>query len=170
MIADHDIEWLTEQDFWKNNLLAQIWAKWFRIRSNTSFFLLFSQVWMLSSQVKFSSFAIFSSLVFLKIAYKDTLQQFLTSSRGKIPEKIFEGTNLGQRGQNWSQNYNLGQNCWNKIENLFFSEKTPLPSWHYFILVYETTKWAIKSFIWVYTSPKGDSSSSFECVTISFAY
>ena len=23
--------------------------------------------------------------------------------------------------------YNLGQNCWDKIENLFFSEKTPLP-------------------------------------------
>ena len=23
--------------------------------------------------------------------------------------------------------YNLGQNCWDKIENLFFREKTPLP-------------------------------------------
>ena len=98
------------------------------------------------------------------------MQQFLTSSRGKIPKKFFEGTNFGQRGQNWSQNYNLGQNGWNKIENLFFSEKNPIPSWHYFILVYKTTKGAIKSFIWVYTSHKGDSSSSFECVTISFAY
>ena len=28
----------------------------------------------------------------------------------------------------WKLFYILGQNCWDKIENLFFSQKTPLPS------------------------------------------
>ena len=52
-------------------------------------FLLFSQVWF---------------IVFLEIAYNNTVQQFLTSIRGKIYEKKFGGPNLGQRDQNWAQN------------------------------------------------------------------
>ena len=42
-------------------------------------------------------FAIFSfgSLVFLEIEYNDSLQQFITSSRGKTHEKKFWGPNLG---------------------------------------------------------------------------
>ena len=51
-------------------------------------------------------FAIFScSLVFLKIAYSDSLQQCLTSSRGEIHEKSFWGPTLGQNGQNGSRNW-----------------------------------------------------------------
>ena len=38
------------------------------------------------------------SLVFLEIAYKDSLQQCITSSRGKTHEKKFLGPNLGKNG------------------------------------------------------------------------
>ena len=58
----------------------------------------------------------------------------------------------------WKLFYNLGQNCWDKIENLFFSEKTPLPPnqccWQSFRLL--TTKlgqiqhwyWGVRGRIW----------------------
>ena len=54
--------------------------------------------------------------------------------------------------------YNLGQNCWDKIENLFFREKTPLPPsqccWQSFRLL--ATKlgqsqhwyWGVRGRIW----------------------
>ena len=45
----------------------------------------------------------FGSLVFLEIVYNDSLQQFLTSSRGKSHENIW-GPNLGKTSQNRSQN------------------------------------------------------------------
>ena len=55
-------------------------------------------------------FAIFSSwarlLVFLEIVYNHSLQQCLTSRKGKIDEEDFWGPHLGQRGQNQAQNYN----------------------------------------------------------------
>ena len=42
------------------------------------------------------------TLVFLEIAYSDSLQQCLTFSRGKIYEEKFWGSNLVERDQNWS--------------------------------------------------------------------
>ena len=44
----------------------------------------------------FRYFVGFGSLVFLEIAYRDSLQQCLTSSRGKIHEKEIRGPNLDQ--------------------------------------------------------------------------
>ena len=49
----------------------------------------------------FCHFLEFGSLVFLEIAYNDSLQQFLPSSAGKTHESIFGGPNLGQTSQNW---------------------------------------------------------------------
>ena len=54
-------------------------------------------------------FAIFLSLEhklksFLKIAYNDSLRQWLTSSRGETHEKNLGGSNLGRTGQNRVQN------------------------------------------------------------------
>ena len=51
----------------------------------------------------FPHFLEFGSLVFLEIVYNDSLQQFLTSSRGKSHENIW-GPNLGKTSQNRSQN------------------------------------------------------------------
>ena len=48
----------------------------------------------------FPHFREFESYVFLEMTYDDSLQQFLTSSRGKIHEKSFWGTNLGPAGHN----------------------------------------------------------------------
>ena len=48
------------------------------------------------------NFFVFWSLVFLEITYSDSLQQCLTSSRGKYHEKNFWGLNLGQTSQNSS--------------------------------------------------------------------
>ena len=42
----------------------------------------------------------FGSLVFLEISYSDSLQKFLTLSRGKTHEKTFWVPNLGQKSQN----------------------------------------------------------------------
>ena len=57
-----------EKKFW--------WAKWAKIGPKTSFFFIFSS---------------FGSLVFLEIAFNNTLQQCLTCSIGKIHEnKFFE--------------------------------------------------------------------------------
>ena len=52
----------------------------------------------------FFHFLEFGSLVFLEIAYYDSLQQCVTSSRGKTQEKKFWGPNLGETSENWAQN------------------------------------------------------------------
>ena len=57
------------------------------------------------SETSFFHFLKCGPFVFLKIALNDSLQQCLTSSRGKSLEKIFWGPNLGQRGQHQAQNY-----------------------------------------------------------------
>ena len=57
---------------------AQIWAKWAKI-----------------------VFTVFSGLVFLEIAYNDSLQEFLTSIRGITHEKSFLGPDLGQN-RSWN--------------------------------------------------------------------
>ena len=46
----------------------------------------------------FCHFLKFGSLVFLEIAYNDSVKQCVTSSRGKIHKKVFGGPNLCQRG------------------------------------------------------------------------
>ena len=51
----------------------------------------------------FCYFIKFGSLVFLEIAYNDSLEQCLTTSRDKTCQKNW-GPNLGQIGQNWAQN------------------------------------------------------------------
>ena len=48
----------------------------------------------------FGHFFEFGLLVFLEIAYNDSLQQCITSSRNKTHEKKFGGPNLGQTSQN----------------------------------------------------------------------
>ena len=59
-------------------------------------------------------------LVKLKVAFKDTM---FWSWIWALIHKQF-----GRRGfQKILTTYNLGQNCWGQIENLFFSEKSPLP-------------------------------------------
>ena len=67
----------------KKNFGAQIWLKGTKIGPETSFFYHFLK---------------FGLLIFVAIAYNDSLQQCVTCSRSKILEKIFLG------GQNWSQN------------------------------------------------------------------
>ena len=52
----------------------------------------------------FCYFLKFGSLVFLESTNSDSLQQYLTSSRGKIHEKNLQGPNLGERGQSQAQN------------------------------------------------------------------
>ena len=52
----------------------------------------------------FCYFLKFGSLVFLESINSDSLQQCLTSSRGKIHEKNLQGPNLGERGQSQAQN------------------------------------------------------------------
>ena len=73
----------------EKKLRAQIWAKGAKIRPKTRFFVIFFQ---------------FCLLVFLELACNDSLQQCLTSNRGKIQKKKFWGPNLGQRSQNQAQN------------------------------------------------------------------
>ena len=46
----------------------------------------------------FCNFLKFGSLVFLEIAYNVSLQQYITSSRGKAHKKKLWGPNLGQNG------------------------------------------------------------------------
>ena len=48
----------------------------------------------------FLPFSKFGSVVSLEIAYSDSLQQFITSSRDKVHEKNLWGPNLGQ---NWTK-------------------------------------------------------------------
>ena len=64
----------------KKNFGDQIWAK---VEYKTRFFCHFLR---------------FGSLVFLEIAYNDSLQQCITPSRGKNHKKIFWEPNLGQKG------------------------------------------------------------------------
>ena len=60
---------------------AQLWAKEAKIRSKTRFFCHLLQ---------------FGLLVYLEIAYNDSLQQCIASSRGKTHEKKNLERNLGQ--------------------------------------------------------------------------
>ena len=55
----------------------------------------------------FGHFLKFDSLVYLEVAYNDSLQQFLTSSRDKTRKIFFLDTNLGQRGQDQALLCNL---------------------------------------------------------------
>ena len=61
--------------FLKKKLEILIWAKWSKIKPETS--------------------PKCGLLVFLEIAYNDSLQQCITSSKGKTHEKNFGGPNLG---------------------------------------------------------------------------
>ena len=63
--------------------LKKNWRIWAKIGPKTRFFCHFLK---------------FGSLVFLETAYCDSLQQCLTSSRGKIHEKNFLGLKFGPKG------------------------------------------------------------------------
>ena len=53
----------------------------------------------------FCYFIEFGSYALLEVAYSDSFQQCLTSSRDNDPKrKLGEGTDLGQTGQNWARN------------------------------------------------------------------
>ena len=52
----------------------------------------------------FCHFIKFGLSVFLEIAYNDSLQQCLKSSRGKTHEKYFGGPNFDKTSQNWARN------------------------------------------------------------------
>ena len=78
MIADYDIKWLTKPDFLKNKIGDP----------------------NLAHNEIFRHFLLFVSLVFLEMAYNNSLQQCLTSRRGKVCEKNVWGPNLGQKSQN----------------------------------------------------------------------
>ena len=68
---------------------AQLWAKEAKIRSKTRFFCHLLQ---------------FGLLVYLEIAYNDSLQQCITSSRGKTHETDFWGTKFGlKRARIWPE-------------------------------------------------------------------
>ena len=57
--------------------------------------------------------------------YQSELVEFKASSELACISMLF--SNLGRYFQKISITYNLGQNCWDKIEGLFFSEKKPSP-------------------------------------------
>ena len=59
-----------------------------------------SQDWIISF-FWYCTWLQYCSLLFLEIAHNDSLQQFLTSSRGKTPEKRFWDPRLDQ---NWAWN------------------------------------------------------------------
>ena len=69
------------QIFEEKKLAAQIWAKWAKIRLKTKLFCHFLK---------------FGSLVFLETPDNDSLQQCITSSRGKVHGKEFSGPKIGQ--------------------------------------------------------------------------
>ena len=52
----------------------------------------------------FCHFLKFGSLVFLEIAYNDSLQQCMTFSRDKAHEEKIEAQILAKTDQNWDQN------------------------------------------------------------------
>ena len=112
------------QIFWGKKLAAQTWAKWAKIKPKTKFFVIFSSLVHLFSLKLHTMIACNNVqhlaevkpmkkvlehkfgpkepklgpklvLVFLEIAYNDSLQQCITSSRGKSLEKKFWGENLG---------------------------------------------------------------------------
>ena len=72
MIAYQDIQWQTNLYFWKK----KNWRPEFRFEGCK-----------LGPKWGFHHFCEFGSLIFLKIAYRDSLQQFLISSRGKTDGK-----------------------------------------------------------------------------------
>ena len=55
----------------------------------------FGPKWSKSGPKSFCHFLKFGTLVFLEIGYSDSLQQYLTSSGGKMHEKSFWDANLG---------------------------------------------------------------------------
>ena len=63
------------------------------------------KIWRPEFSFFYCHFIKFGLLVFLEIAYNNSLEQFLTPARSKIYEKIFWGPNLGQRGQNRAWNF-----------------------------------------------------------------
>ena len=78
---------IVRDDSWPWYLVTdRIWAKWAEIRPKTGFFLPFSQV-------------------FLEIACNDSLQQCITSSRGKPHKKVFGDQIWAEAGQNLAWNY-----------------------------------------------------------------
>ena len=70
--------------------MVRIWAKVAKVWPDTSFF--------------FSHFLKFGSLVFLEIAYNNSLQQYLTSNRGKTYAKKIGSPTFGQTAQNRARN------------------------------------------------------------------
>ena len=70
-------------------MAARIWAKWAKIGPETRFFCYFLK---------------FGSLVILEIAYNDSLQQCITSSRDKIHKENFWDQIWVKTGQNQAQN------------------------------------------------------------------
>ena len=86
MIACNNAEYLIVVKPMKKIFGDQIWAK-------------------IGPETRFSPhFFKFGSLVFLEIAYNDSLQQFITSSNGKTLEKIFRDQIWAIMGQNHAQN------------------------------------------------------------------
>ena len=73
----------------KNSRLEFGSNKWVKIGLETIFFCHFPK---------------FDSLVFLEIGYNDSLQRYLTFSRGEIYEKKIWGQNVGQKSKNQAQN------------------------------------------------------------------
>ena len=84
----HDDSWpwhlvTDEPDLCKKKIGSLNWVKWAKIRRKT--------------RGLFCHFLQFGVLVFLEIGYSDSLQQCITSSRGKTHEKSFFGTNFGSK-------------------------------------------------------------------------
>ena len=83
----HDDSWpwhlvTDEPDFCKKKIGSLNWVKWAKIRHKT--------------RGLFCHFLQFGLLVFLEIAYSDSLEQCITSTRGKTHEKSFLELTLGQ--------------------------------------------------------------------------
>ena len=85
MIADHDIQGLREPNVFKKVKISSL--KLGKMGQN-------------QARNFFFHFLKFGSLVFLEIAYNESLQQCLTCSRGKIPDKKFGDLIFGKMGQN----------------------------------------------------------------------
>ena len=72
-------------------------------------------------------FLTFGSLVFLEIAYNDSMEQFLETNRGKIYEQKLGSPNLDQTGQNQVFCHFL------KFGSLVFLEIAKNDSWEHFL-------------------------------------
>ena len=73
----------------KKKFGAQIWLKGASVIPETRFFCHFLK---------------FGSLVFLQIALNYSVQQYMTSSRGRTQKKKFGDQIWAKTGQNWPQN------------------------------------------------------------------